>query len=307
MNSADEPMLGAVIADRRLLLVHAHPDDESSQTSATMARYLAEGAQVTLVTCTLGELGEILVPEWAHFTPTELGQHRLGEIGDAMNIIGVTDHLFLGGAGRYHDSGMTTDDKGRAAVPAEMPDNAFWNADLLEAADLLVEVIRDRRPQVLITYDPHGNYGHPDHIQAHRVAMYATVLAASPSHRPELGSPWEISRVLWNSHNTAMWREAYQIAKERGIELWPDNERDPDSFGPDPSQVVAVIETGPYLDICRRALANYRSQVDTSQPFWQFFQIVQELPGAGEAYMLGFGQPFPVSDGPAADLFEGLS
>ncbi|WP_269451821.1 PIG-L family deacetylase [Tessaracoccus coleopterorum] len=84
---------------------------------------------------------------------------------------------------------MVYDDRGRVVVPESVPDNAFWRADLLEAADLLVAVIRDRRPQVVVTYDPHGNYGHPDHIQAHRVTMYAMLLAASPSHRPDLGAP----------------------------------------------------------------------------------------------------------------------
>lgn len=307
MSVERDPMLGPVIPERRLLLVHAHPDDESSQSSATMARYLSEGAQVTLVTCTLGELGEILVPEWSHFTPHDLGQHRIGEIAEALEVIGVTDHLFLGGAGHFHDSGMTTDDEGKVCPPSDMPDNAFWRADLLEAADLLVDIIRSRKPQVVVTYDPHGNYGHPDHVQAHRVTMYATMLAASPSHRPDLGEPWRVSRVLWNNHNTARWREAYDIAKERGIELWPDGERDVDSFGPDPAQFVAVVPTQPWLDICRRALASYRSQVDTSMPFWQFFQIVQELPGAGEAYLLGFGEPFPEAGEPASDIFAGLA
>ena len=151
-------MLNDVLADRRLLLVHAHPDDESSQSAATMARYVAEGAQVTLVTCTLGELGEILVPDWAHFTPGELGGHRQGEIAVALAEIGVTDHVYLGGAGRYHDSGMARDEKGAVVAPDDMPDNAFWRADLLEAANHLVEVIRSRRPQVLVTYDPRQVY-----------------------------------------------------------------------------------------------------------------------------------------------------
>lgn len=300
-------MLNAV-PDRRLLLVHAHPDDESSQSPATMARYLSEGAQVTLVTCTLGELGEILVPDWAHYTPAELGQHRLGEVSVAMGAVGVTDHVFLGGVGRYHDSGMVRDDEGRVIAPESLPANAFWSADLLEASDHLVEVIRDRRPQVLITYDPHGNYGHPDHIQAHRVAMYATLLAASPSHRPDLGEPWQISRVLWNSHNTELWAQGYAIARERGLDLWPDidGEPEPGRFGPDPARIVAVVETSPWLDVCRAALEAHRSQVDPADPFWQFYRIVQELPGAGEAYQLGFGVPFPETGGRADDVFAGL-
>ncbi|MFD0866334.1 N-acetyl-1-D-myo-inositol-2-amino-2-deoxy-alpha-D-glucopyranoside deacetylase [Tessaracoccus lubricantis] len=302
-----------MLPDRRLLLVHAHPDDESSQSAATMARYLAEGAQVTLVTCTLGELGEILVPDWAHYSPRELGEHRQAEIAEAMAIVGVTDHVFLGGAGRYHDSGMVTTPDGRAGVPDDMPANAFWRADLLEAADHLVEVIRTRRPQVAVTYDPHGNYGHPDHIQAHRVLMYAVQLAATPSHRPDLGAPWQVQRVLWNTHNTSRWAEAYAIARERGLQLWEEADHDhgDDSagrmFGPDPDQIVAVVELQPYLDICRRALFTHRSQVNAEDPFWQFFSIMQELPGSGEAYLLGAGQPFPAGDGPATDLFEGLT
>lgn len=273
-----------------------------------MARYVAEGAQVTLVTCTLGEMGEILVPEWANFTPAELGAHRRQEIAAALRVIGVTDHVYLGGPGRYHDSGMANDEQGRVVPPPEVPDNAFWNADLLEAADYLVEVIRSRQPQVVVTYDPHGNYGHPDHIQAHRVTMYATLLAAAPSHRPDLGAPWQVSRALWGTHNTARWLEAYKIARERGLELWPETDGEPQrEFGPDPSQIVAVIETAPWLDVCRQALAAHRSQVDTGHPFWQFYSIMQELPAAGEAYLLGAGQPFPPSDEPASDLFEGIN
>lgn len=295
--------------DRRLLLVHAHPDDESSQSVATMAHYLDEGAQVTLVTCTLGELGEIMLPEWQHYTPAELGDHRRGELETALAAVGVTDHVFLGGAGTYHDTGMANAEGGRGAVvPDEMPDNAFWRADLLEAANHLVEVIRSRRPQVAITYDPFGNYGHPDHIQAHRVLMYAVMLASSPTHRPDLGEPWLIDRVLWNTHNTGRWAEAYAIAKERGLELWPEAEGtdDPGQFGPDTAHIVAVIETAPWLEKCRAALDSHRSQVDPSHPFWQFYRIMQELPGSGEAYLLGGGKPFPPSDGPVDDLFAGL-
>ena len=295
--------------NRRLLLVHAHPDDESSQSVATMSHYLAEGAQVTLVTCTLGELGEIMLPEWQHFTPAELGAHRKTEIEEALATIGVTDHVFLGGAGAYHDTGMANAEGGRGAVvPEEMPDNAFWKADLLEAANHLVEIIRSRRPQVAITYDPFGNYGHPDHIQAHRVLMYAVMLASSPAHRPDLGEPWMVQRVLWNTHNSGRWAEAYAIAKERGLELWPESENtdDPQHFGPEESHIVAVIETAPWLEKCRAALGSHRSQVDPNHPFWQFYSIMQELPGSGEAYLLGGGTPFPPSDGPANDLFAGL-
>jgi N-acetyl-1-D-myo-inositol-2-amino-2-deoxy-alpha-D-glucopyranoside deacetylase len=161
------------LPDRRILFVHAHPDDESIATGATMAHYVAAGAHVTLVTCTLGEEGEIHVPELARLEAAQadqLGGYRIGELAAACAALGVTDHRFLGGAGRYRDSGMM-------GLPTNDHPRAFWRADLDAAAGLLVEVIREVRPQVLVTYDPDGFYGHPDHIQAHRVAMRAIDLA----------------------------------------------------------------------------------------------------------------------------------
>ncbi len=163
MPSADHP--GA----RRLLLVHAHPDDESLYTGATMARYAAEGAQVTLVTCTLGELGEIIPPQLAYLAADEedrLGEYRIGELAAACAALGVTDHRFLGGPGRWRDSGMM-------GTAGNADPRCFWRADLDEAADALLDVIREVRPQVLVTYGADGAYGHPDHIQAHRVSRRA--------------------------------------------------------------------------------------------------------------------------------------
>src|SRR5690349_18001181 len=166
----------------RLLLVHAHPDDESIGTGATMARYAAEGAQVTLVTCTLGEEGEIIPPELAELGPDRedrLGPFRIGELDEACKALGVTDHRFLGGAGHWRDSGM-------AGVPSNERPSAFWQASVDEAAAELEEVIKESRPQVIVTYDDNGYYGHPDHIQAHRVAFKA--------FENSQGKPWEVAK-----------------------------------------------------------------------------------------------------------------
>src|SRR5687768_13192257 len=163
-----------------MLLVHAHPDDETINNGATMARYAAEGAQVTLLTCTLGEEGEVLVPELAMLAADEadqLGGYRIGELRAAMDALGVTDSRFLGGAGRYRDSGMM-------GTPANMHPRAFWGADLDQAAAHLVTIIDAVRPQVVVTYDANGFYGHPDHIQAHRVAMRASELATEQGFGP---------------------------------------------------------------------------------------------------------------------------
>src|SRR4051795_220087 len=152
--------MGAVSPDRRLLLVHAHPDDEAINNGATMARYVAEDVQVTLLTCTLGEEGEVLVPELAQLAADQadqLGGYRIGELAAAMAALGVTDHRFLGGPGRYRDSGMM-------GVESNKRPDCFWQADLDEAAAHLVAVARETRPDVLVTYDENGGYGHPDHI-----------------------------------------------------------------------------------------------------------------------------------------------
>ena len=166
--------MGSAHGARRLLLMHAHPDDESIGTGATMARYAAEGARVTLVTCTLGELGEVIPPSLAHLAADAgdgLGEYRIGELDAACAELGVTDHRFLGGPGRWRDSGMMGTD-------ANDDPRCFWQADVDEAARALLAVIRDVRPQVLVTYDANGFYGHPDHIQAHRVACRAFGQAA---------------------------------------------------------------------------------------------------------------------------------
>ena len=158
---------------RRLLLVHAHPDDESIETGATMARYAAEGASVTLVTCTLGELGEVIPPELGYLAADAaggLGEYRIGELAAACAALGVTDHRYLGGPGRWRDSGMM-------GLPSNDEAGCFWQADVQEAAAALLAIIREVRPQVMVSYDASGFYGHPDHIQAYRVAWRAFELA----------------------------------------------------------------------------------------------------------------------------------
>jgi len=179
---------------RRLLLVHAHPDDEAIGTGATMARYAAEGAHVTLVTCTLGELGEVIPAELAHLAADQenrLGQYRIGELNAACEALGVTDHRFLGGPGRWRDSGMM-------GLAANDEPGSFWQADVDEAARDLVAIIREVRPQVIVTYDENGFYGHPDHIQAHRVAWRAFQLAADPAVRLDStgtgAGPWRVAK-----------------------------------------------------------------------------------------------------------------
>lgn len=167
-----------VSVPRRLLLVHAHPDDETLTTGGTMARYAAAGVQVALVTATLGEQGEVVSPELAGLTAEhadQLGGYRIAELADACAALGVADHRFLGGAGRWRDSGMVvTGDGIRAKAPEPLHPRAFAApAAFGTQVDALAEVLAELAPQVVVSYDACGGYGHPDHVRAHEVTLAA--------------------------------------------------------------------------------------------------------------------------------------
>lgn len=270
-----------------------------------MAKYVAEGAAVTLVTCTLGEAGEIVPADLRHLTPEELGAHRLTELTAAMGALGVTDFVRLGGDFAYRDSGMASDERGFARPADDLHDDCFWRADLLVAANHLVEIIRDRHPQVLITYDTFGSYGHPDHIQAHRVAMYAAALAAVPSHRPDLGAPWQIGRILWGTFDGETMRTALRQARAAGMtELFGgmDPEGPLPPMASERADVAVLIPRRPWHAQVVAALSAHRSQVDLADPFWQFMTGPMDLQ---DAYRFAGGTPFPTSE-PTDDVFAGL-
>jgi N-acetyl-1-D-myo-inositol-2-amino-2-deoxy-alpha-D-glucopyranoside deacetylase len=169
-----------------LLFVHAHPDDETLTTGLTMARYVRDAHRVHVLTCTLGEEGEVIPPELQHLDAAHddvLGPHRLEELGAAMAALGVSHEVLgadptTGALSRYRDSGMA------GTQSAAHPD-AFVNADVDEAAALVADVVRRVQPAVVVTYDRHGGYGHPDHIQTHRVAC-AAVASLPAAERPAL-------------------------------------------------------------------------------------------------------------------------
>ena len=164
---------------RRLLLVHAHPDDETLTTGGTMARYAAApDTSVTLVTCTLGEQGEVIPPELgllAADAADQLGGYRIGELAAACAALGVTDHRFLGGTGRWRDSGMVLAGHGvRAATPRRLHPRALAAPDALaDQVDALTALLEQVAPQVVVTYAADGGYGHPDHVRAHDVTAAA--------------------------------------------------------------------------------------------------------------------------------------
>ncbi len=301
------------LPEQRLLLVHAHPDDESINQGATMAKYVAEGRGVTLVTCTAGEMGEVLVPDLQHLAFEKdggLADQRRQELAAAMKALGVTDHRFLGGFGCYHDSGMAWHEDGHA-VPAEfVPDNAFWNADLTEAADHLVAVIREVRPQVLVTYDEFGGYGHPDHIQAHRVAMYAALLAAAPSYRRDLGEAWDIAKIYWGAMSESRMRAGLRALRDAGDTTTFEG-MDPE--GPLPRFVVSdddlttMVDALDHVDRKMAALAAHATQITLDGPFFALSNNLGDAVWGQEFFRLVKGTVGPVDDdGWEADLFAGL-
>jgi N-acetyl-1-D-myo-inositol-2-amino-2-deoxy-alpha-D-glucopyranoside deacetylase len=299
------------LPDRRLLLVHAHPDDETIGSGATMAKYAAEGVGVTLVTCTGGERGEILVPELAHLAHDQedkLAEHRRGELADAMKELGVTDHRFLGGFGRYSDSGMAWHEDGHAIAGDDRPANAFWDADLTEAANLLVEVIREVCPQVMVTYDQFGNYGHPDHIQAHRVATYAVDLAAVPRYRLDLGEPWEVAKIYWVSRSESSMRAGLRALRDAG-DTTSFQGLDPD--GPLPMAVpdadlAAEIDATEYADRKKAALLAHRTQIEVDGRFFALSNHLGDEVLGTEWFRIAKGTAVPGQGGLEPDLFAGL-
>jgi N-acetyl-1-D-myo-inositol-2-amino-2-deoxy-alpha-D-glucopyranoside deacetylase len=165
----------------RLLFVHAHPDDETLTTGATIAHYRARGAQVQVLTCTLGEEGEVIGEQWALLAADradQLGGYRIAELTAALAELGVDRPRFLGGAGRWRDSGMAGSPPRRGS--------RFSDGDLDEQAASLAAVVDDLRPHVVVTYDPNGGYGHPDHIRAHQVTMAGVAVAR-----------WRVPKVYW--------------------------------------------------------------------------------------------------------------
>ncbi|KOY59706.1 N-acetyl-1-D-myo-inositol-2-amino-2-deoxy-alpha-D-glucopyranoside deacetylase [Streptomyces sp. XY332] len=290
---------------RRLLLVHAHPDDESINNGVTMAKYAAEGAHVALVTCTLGEEGEVIPPGLAHLAPDRddtLGAHRIGELAAAMAELGVTDHRFLGGPGRFRDSGMMGAEQNRRP-------GSFWSTDVDEAAGHLVEVIREVRPQVLITYDPDGGYGHPDHIQAHRVAMRGAELAAEATYRRDLGDPWEIGKIYWNRVPRSVVEEGFARLEAAGAKLPFPGLASPDDVPGvvADEKVTAEIGADEALVAAKAAaMRAHATQIAVEGPFFALSNDLAQPLFGREYYELVAGRPGAPAGEREHDLFAGV-
>jgi N-acetyl-1-D-myo-inositol-2-amino-2-deoxy-alpha-D-glucopyranoside deacetylase len=284
-------------AGSRLLFVHAHPDDETINNGATMARYVAEGAEVTLITCTRGEQGEVIPERLAHLASAAaggsaadgdaLGEYRVTELAAAMAALGVTDHRFLGddaspgrtaaavladGGTVYRDSGMAYGPGGEVIAAPDSPAGAFALADAGEEAELLASAIVELRPQVVVGYEPGGGYGHPDHVRAHLITMRAIELAEA---RPE---GWAVPKVYWVVMPESLVRATFgALASAEGAAYHgPDPAgRMPSEVVPD-SQVTTAIDAMAYTSAKIAALRAHQTQVTVS-PDGAFYALSNEV------------------------------
>lgn len=282
--------------DLRLLHVHAHPDDESSKGAATTAKYVAEGVRVMVATCTGGERGSVLNPAmdrpevWA-----DIAAIRAQEMARAREILGV-EQVWLG----FVDSGFPEGDP----LPP-LPEGCFGLVDPVEAAAPLVRVIRDFKPQVMTTYDEKGGYPHPDHIMCHRITMEALKQAADPDAHPELGEPWQVSKVYYQMSfhrlrfaalDAAMHEVGMDSPYRERLANWEDFDYE--------RRVTTRVPCAEYFDVRDRALIAHATQIDPNGPWFAVPQDVQSRAWPTEDFELAFTTV--QSELPEDDLFAGL-
>jgi N-acetyl-1-D-myo-inositol-2-amino-2-deoxy-alpha-D-glucopyranoside deacetylase len=275
---------------KRALFVHAHPDDETINNGATMAQLVEDGVSVTLITCTRGEEGEVLVPELAHLAShdqDDLGAHRVIELAKAMKELGVNDHRFLG---EYRDSGMMD-------TPPNNHPKCFWKADVEEAAKKLSAIIDEIKPQVMVTYDEIGGYGHPDHIQTHRVAMRAAEI-----------SKWRIQKIYWNIMPKSVIQKGMEAMAAQGSDFFGSENVDDLPFVKDDSFVTTKIHAPNQVEKKMAAMKAHATQISLDGPFFALSNNLGVQVFGDEYYTLVKGEksaPFN-TDNQETDLFAGV-
>jgi len=284
------------MSDRRLVLVHAHPDDESLGTGGMMAKYADEGAHVCLVTCTNGELGEVAeVPELGTVEEitARLGEIRIEELREACRRLGNIDLRMLG----YRDSGME-------GTEANADPRSFVNQDIEHPVRDVVAVLREVRPQVLVTYNDFGFYGHPDHIRAHRVAMAAIDRAADEAFAPELGPAHAVAKSYHTAVAKSFFFSGREIASNMGLD--PDDAFDEatiDAIGTDDALITTWIDASSYVDRKFYALEAHRTQRGTTEMFLSIPKDLRTQVFGTEHYVLV--SPRPPDGLKETDLFDG--
>lgn len=285
------------------MAVHAHPDDEVFGTGGTLARLSAEGVRTILVTSTLGEVGEIVDPDLDEIgkqeTFAKLGQVREKELRASVAALGVSELRLLG----FRDSGMIgTEDNNN-------PDS-FYRANFDEAVKRLVKLIRELKPQVLTTYDPFGGYGHPDHVQAHRVALVAYDVAGDARFYPDLELPsWQPSKLYFTAISRSFFQRVAEEMRAQGIDgPWNNPEMETDTWGIPDEEITTVFDVRDYVNQKIDAFRAHKTQI---APNNFMFVIPEERRREGlgyESFVLHRSKvPATYAEGTKeADLFAGL-
>jgi N-acetyl-1-D-myo-inositol-2-amino-2-deoxy-alpha-D-glucopyranoside deacetylase len=279
---------------RTLVAVHAHPDDECIGTGGALARASAEGVRTVLVTCTDGAVGEISDPSLA--TPQNLAEVRARELDAAVAVLGVARLVKLG----YRDSGM-------AGTADNEDPRSFHQADFDQAVGRVVEILRAERPQVLVTYDENGGYGHPDHVRAHQVAVAAFSASADPERYPEAGEPWAPTKLYYAViPRSAMERFAERM-RAAGIEVPFERRAEGEAapavpFGVSDDRVTTTVDVSGYVDRKRAALVCHATQMGPEQFFMKLpEQVFAEVFGRETFQRVTGDGPLPETD-----LFSGI-
>ncbi|MGQ0849300.1 MAG: PIG-L family deacetylase [Actinomycetota bacterium] len=275
-----------------LLAFHAHPDDEVIGTGGVLARYARAGEQVVVVTATDGAEGEIHNYDDPQSLKPRLVEMRAAEIAAALDILGVKHHEFLG----YRDSGMMGTD-------ANQHPEAFWKADFFDATQRLVRLIRRYQPEVMLIYDPFGGYGHPDHIQVHRVGLAAFFGCRDRAWSPLTGDEeyWEPAKLYWGVWTRERMRKFAEFREpadpDEDLDWWM-NRGTPDH------EVSAVIDVSEFVELKMSALAAHRTQITED---W----FLMKMPETQRTEVMGvetYQRVFSAVESrlPETDLFAGL-
>lgn len=284
----------------RLMAVHAHPDDESSKGAATMAKYVAEGVSVLVVTCTGGERGSVLNPKLDRPEVWErISEIRTAEMEAARAILGV-DQAWLG----FVDSGLPEGDP-----PPPLPEGCFARQELAVATEPLVKLMREFRPHVVTTYDESGGYPHPDHIMCHKISVAAFEAAGDPDQYPQAGAPWQplklyyhmtFSRAKLIALHEAMLAAGRESPYKEWLERWEDR--------PDVTERITTrVECSDYFPVRDDALRAHATQVDPDGMWFAVPLEIQQKVWPTEDYQLARSLVGETGqDGLEDDLFAGV-
>jgi mycothiol S-conjugate amidase len=283
----------------RLLSVHAHPDDESSKGAGTLASYRSRGAEVLVVSCTGGEEGRVLndqlAPEAVAMAGRDLPGLRRVEMSRAAAVMDI-QHRWLG----YVDSGWPEDGEPE-------PVNSFASIPLEISAEPLVRIIREFRPQVLLTYDENGGYPHPDHVRTHEISIYARDAAADPARYPDAGPAWQIQKTYYDQiFNAGRIQAIYDVLLERDPEGELVKQMDEMRRWFDrPDVTTTHVPVGDFLEVRDRALLSHASQVSPDSTFFRWPNDLQREVWPTEDFQLA--DSVAPAELPESDLFAGTS